>query len=330
VSLQEIADAALAYSRIEKASYQHDEYRMVPILKQFGDRAAESILPEEFEAWLNAEAAERDWAPATKNRYIALLKLTYRLAERNRKIKSNPARLLRMRKENNNRVRYLNQHKPMPTQVGYLKDCKDEESRLRAVIRTEFPYHLPEFELALHLGVRRSEQYRTVWSDVDFDLHVLTIPRSKHGETRHVPINSTAMAIFDFLQARAEGHDHVFLSMRNNEPLNTNRHWFEDAVKTAGINDFHWHDLRHTFGSRLTMAGVGLRQVQELMGHKTISMTCRYSHLEPAHQLAAVERLVSYNAEHGKAGETKSGEPTATVSATRQTVRLDNSLHTVN
>jgi integrase len=222
-----------------------------------------------------------------------------------------------MRKENNARVRYLNQHKPLPARVDYLKNCKDEESRLRAVISAEFPYHLPEFEIALHTGLRRSEQYRAVWSDVDFSRRVLTIPMSKHGETRHVPINSIAMAMFEFLQARAHGTDHVFLSMRNDEPLSTNRHWFEDAVKKAGIEDFHWHDLRHTFGSRLTMAAVGLRQVQELMGHKTVSMTCRYSHLEPAHRLAAVERLVSYNVDHGNAEGTQSVEPTATTSATK-------------
>jgi hypothetical protein len=59
VTLQEIAEAALGYSRTEKVSYQHDEYRMAPILEQFGDRVAESILPEKFEMWLNEEAVER-------------------------------------------------------------------------------------------------------------------------------------------------------------------------------------------------------------------------------------------------------------------------------
>lgn len=59
----------------------------------------------------------------------------------------------------------------------------------------------------------------------------------------------------------------------------------------AGLQDFTWHCLRHTFASRLIMAGVDLRTAQELMGHKTIQMTCRYAHLAPKHQLAAVERL---------------------------------------
>jgi len=62
-------------------------------------------------------------------------------------------------------------------------------------------------------------------------------------------------------------------------------------VKDSGLSDFHWHDLRHTFISRLVMAGVDLRTVQELAGHKTIQMTMRYAHLAPSHLATAVEKL---------------------------------------
>ena len=61
----------------------------------------------------------------------------------------------------------------------------------------------------------------------------------------------------------------------------------------AGLKDFTWYCLRHTFASRLVMAGVDLRTVAELMGHRTIQMTMRYAHLAPAHTLAAVEKLVT-------------------------------------
>jgi len=69
------------------------------------------------------------------------------------------------------------------------------------------------------------------------------------------------------------------------------RYWFEPAVRNAKIHSFSWHCLPHTFASRLVMAGVDLRTVQELMGHKSIQMTVRYSHLTPKHTLAAVEML---------------------------------------
>ena len=66
---------------------------------------------------------------------------------------------------------------------------------------------------------------------------------------------------------------------------------FNPAMKEAKVSEFRWHDLRHTFASRLTMAGVDLRTLQELMGHKTIKMTLRYSHLSPTHTLEAVNKL---------------------------------------
>ncbi len=79
------------------------------------------------------------------------------------------------------------------------------------------------------------------------------------------------------------------------EPLAGPRHWFEPAIRKAEIGGFSWHCLRHTFASRLVMAGVDLRTVQELMGNKSITMTVRYSHLTPKHTLAAVERLAGAN-----------------------------------
>lgn len=77
------------------------------------------------------------------------------------------------------------------------------------------------------------------------------------------------------------------------ESLAGQRFWFELAVSKAKIRGFSWHCLRHTFASRLVMAGVDIRTVQELKGHKSIQVTVRYAHLAPKHTLAAVERLAA-------------------------------------
>jgi integrase len=74
------------------------------------------------------------------------------------------------------------------------------------------------------------------------------------------------------------------------EPLKGYKHWFDPALREAGISFFTWYCLPYTFASRLVMAGVGLRTVAELIGHKTIQMTMRYAHLAPAHKLAAIKR----------------------------------------
>lgn len=291
---REIAKAALEYSKREKQrSYRTDISRMAPLVEAFGDRQAESIKREEVEQWLNATADERHWTLATKNRHLALLKLTFRLAEENGKVKVNPTRLLRIKKENNGRVRYLNQYKPAPTTLPYLKNCHDEESRIRAVISAEYPHHLSEFEIGLNCGMRASEQYRLQWPDINFDRKILTVRETKNGRTRHVRLNTTALAVLEFLSARApeDASGYVFLSERG-ERLLSSRYWFPKAVKKAGLRDFTWHCLRHTFASRLAMAGVDLLEIKELMGHQSIQMTFRYAHLAPSRLAAAVEKLV--------------------------------------
>jgi integrase len=85
------------------------------------------------------------------------------------------------------------------------------------------------------------------------------------------------------LYERSVGSGRIFIAKRPD--------WFRDAVKKAGIKDFTWHCLRHRFASRLIMAGVDLKTAQELMGHKSITMTARYTHLSPEHRMAALEKL---------------------------------------
>ena len=99
-------------------------------------------------------------------------------------------------------------------------------------------------------------------------------------------------------------------------PLNGYKHWFDDAIEEAGIKDFTWYCLRHTFASRLVMVGVDLRTVAELMGHKTIQMTMRYAHLAQQHKQDAVERLVS-----PEAGRSAGDAPQKTSTDTRTDTR---------
>jgi len=106
--------------------------------------------------------------------------------------------------------------------------------------------------------------------------------------------SNSAKAFTRCLRLRAKKPDQtgpVFVG-RTGERLQSGRHWFEDAVEAAELDDFHWHDLRHTFASRLAMAGVGIRAIQQLLGHKSLAMTVRYSHLSPDFQQEAVDKLV--------------------------------------
>jgi len=276
VSFAELAHDALVYSKTHKRTYEDDLLRMPRLLAAFRERPADSITPQDLEHHLTQSAEESDWAPATVNRYRALVSIVFRLGIENGKVKENPARLVKHRQVNNSRTRWL---------------APEEEVRLRVAIQAGCPEHLPELDLALNTGLRLSELYGLTWENVNVSRRVLTVPRSKNGETRHVPLNSAALAALTELRNRGEGTGPVIRNPQG-EPLAGPRYWFEPAVGRAKIRAFSWHCLRHTFASRLVMAGVDLRTVQELLGHKSIAMTVRYSHLSPTHTLAAVERLV--------------------------------------
>jgi hypothetical protein len=122
-------------------------------------------------------------------------------------------------------------------------------------------------------------------SGAELRQHTLTVPRTKNGAARHVPLNKAATGALEALRAQTNGSELVCGGAR--EP----RGWFEGAVREVGLSDFSRHCNRHTFASRLFMAGVDSRTIQELLGHKTIAMTVRYAHLAPKYTLAAVERL---------------------------------------
>jgi site-specific recombinase XerD len=173
------------------------------------------------------------------------------------------------------------------------------------VLDEHYVHRIPEFDLALNTGMRQSEQYQWISrATIDFENRVLTVPKTKYGPARHIPLNDAAIAAFQQILKYGQGNDILFLN-RYGEKLSKPREWFERAVKLANITNFRWHDLRHTFASRLVMAGVDLRTVQELMGHQTIQMTVRYAHLAPTHTLAAVQRLCDTNLAHS-AGATTS------------------------
>jgi site-specific recombinase XerD len=273
VSFAELAKDAMEYSQAHKRSHIDDKVRMARLQEWLGERPAESVSPQEIERWLSARS--EDLRPATLNRYRSLLSLVYRLGMQNGKVQSNPARLVRQRKEENGRIRFL---------------APEEELALRSIIQKDYLHHEIELDIALNTGLRRGEQYSLTWDCVDFDRRLLTVRRSKNGEARHVPLNDAAIAALRTAETYKNTNPYVFLNGGGTR-LSSPRFWFDAAVQKAKLKDFTWHCLRHTFASRLVMDDTDLRTVQELMGHKTIQMTIRYAHLTPQHCLAAVQRL---------------------------------------
>jgi integrase len=120
------------------------------------------------------------------------------------------------------------------------------------------------------------------------------VRRQKTGKgERHIPLNEAAIAAFESLRPGAKRSGVPFLNSKGT-PMTTHRDWFDPAVEEARVQDYTWHKNRHTFASRLAMAGVDIRTIAQLMGHATIQMSMRYAHLSPDHNQAAVDRLVVF------------------------------------
>lgn len=217
-------------------------------------------------------------APASAQRMLAWLKAVLSRAVLDGYLPANPAAKLKSLRLANSRIRFL---------------TEAEEAALERAC----PRWLWEMVFfAIETGLRRGEQFQLAWSQVSLSAHILTIPRSKHGETRHLP----TWTVDHLLQAWHEQRTGpwVFPSPGRGRKASSgprdadnlySRH-FRPACLAAGLADLRWHDLRHTFISRLVMAGEDLRTVMELAGHKRIEMTMRYAHLSPGRAHQAMER----------------------------------------
>jgi integrase len=189
---------------------------------------------------------------------------------------------------------------------------EEEEKKLRKVIKAKWPSHLPELDLAINTGIRKGSQYGLTWDMVDWKSRELHIPRTKNEEPLHPPLNNAAVAALKVVCRRGDGTGRVFKSSKTDDPLENGRHWFDDAVLEAKLRKFRWHDLRHTFASRLRMKGTPLEDIADLLGHKSLTMTRRYAHLGPNKLHGVVSRL-GPSATRSATGESEPAAPTSEV-----------------
>lgn len=239
------------------------------LVKHFGGRYLYEITPMIIEKYkvLRRETV----APATVNRELACLKCMFNKAIQWEKTYDNPVRQVKLFKENNQRTRFLEQNE-IPK---FVESCSE---------------HLkPIVIVAVFTGMRKSEILNLKWEDIDFKRGIIYLLFTKNNEKREVLMNDIVYKALSSIE-RHKNSPYVFLS-HTGKPYTNVRKSFETALKKCGIIDFKFHDLRHTFASQLVMMGIDIKTVQELMGHKTIEMTLRYSHLSPDHKKKAVDIL---------------------------------------
>jgi integrase len=184
--------------------------------------------------------------------------------------------------------------------VRKVKLLQDDSKRLRYLSKEECQdlinscdSHLKHIVItALNTGMRKAEILSLKWDHVDLRHGFILLDVTKNGERREIPINKTLEAIFlDKSLIRRLDVPYVFYDPATGNPYQDVKRSFKTALRKAKIRDFHFHDLRHTFASHLVMSGVDITTVKELLGHKTLTMTLRYSHLAPSHKVKAVDIL---------------------------------------
>ena len=199
---------------------------------------------------------------------------------------SNPVRRVKLFHEDNSRLRYLTreEYDRLIEAVRAMASTSEQAVVPRGKDRPGRAHGpAPRQSLRPALGADRSRQQR----DAD--------PADEERPPLSVPLNATAKGTLEKLsKERDPENPYVFphkLGKNAGEPVHDVKNGFHAALELAGIEDFTWHDLRHTFASWLMMRGASLRSVAELLGHQSMKMTMRYAHLSPAFLSAEVSLL---------------------------------------
>jgi len=216
--------------------------------------------------------------PATVNRYMTVLGHVFTVAVNEWELlESHPMKKIPNLKEPRGRVRFL--------------DDKERANLLEACKQSKHPALYTIVVLALSTGARRGEITNLRWGDVDFKRKVITLHETKNGERRILPLSGHAFdCIVKHEKIRRIDTDFVFPATGSNQVTNFQFYW-NQAVKKAKIQDFRFHDLRHSAASYLAMNGASLAEIAEVLGHKTLQMVKRYAHLSEAHTSKVVASM---------------------------------------
>lgn len=198
--------------------------------------------------------------------------------------------------------------KEPPGIVRFLS--KDERNNLLAVLREpQTPAHLlPIVLLAAFTGARKGNIMNLTWQQVDFDRRVIQLPETKNGERQALPLVEPAYSELLAWRDKTKKDSPLLFAGRNpDNPIDITSPW-QTALTRAGITNFRFHDLRHSFASELAMSGASLAEIAAGTGHKTLSMVKRYAHLSHDHTASVVERMAAkvaleMNEQNSKGGE---------------------------
>lgn len=309
------------YSKCNKLSYESDKYYIKKVIDYFGENLPlEQITPakiEDFKLYLktyivktkvkinNPEygkngirkkyiykeiETEKTRANSTINRHIEMLSKMFNLCIENNISDTNPCQSIKHLREENYKIRFLTfeEEKRLFNAIEYHYTVKNKDKNDYEF----YPYiHLKNIIIcALQTGMRRSEIFTLKWGQIDLKKGFIELLKTKSGKVRKIPISPSLRLILEDMLLEKQ-NDYVFINPETSQPYVDIKKSFSSLLKKAEIENFRFHDLRHTVATRMVEGGADLLVVQEILGHSNIQTTMRYAHPVPERKKNAIDLL---------------------------------------
>jgi integrase len=247
------------------------------VKKRFGYMHLRDISPMIVEKFKRERLAEpTKWKvsggvrkPATVNRDLQMLSRILSMAKDYGLIRENPCSKVKLLRQDNQRTRYINE---------------EEEEMLLNRMRHDYPSLVPIFIFAMNTGMRRGEITKLTWADVDLQRGLIFVRDTKTAKPRQIPINAEAEKVL--IEMKERNSEKVFPI--TNQTVSDH---FHNLVKKLSLDDLRFHDIRHSFATRLADAGVDPFTIAEILGHSNLNMTKRYTHSLESNKRRAVALL---------------------------------------
>jgi len=283
VGFREFAQVYLEdYIKVERRNWRSDNYRLEILKEYFKDKELREITPLMIQRFRDSRLKAGN-TKSTTNRYLALLKRMFNLAIEEGYLEGNVVKKVKLYSEwDTVKERIL-------TEGEERRLMEVASDRLRSILT-----------IALNIGLRLGEILNLQWRHIDFTARKVSVEKTKNGKVRFIPLNDVLLKELVALKHRDNQNPFLFFNLRTRKPLTRVERAFKTACRKADIKGLRFHDLRHTFATRLIERGIDVITVQNLLGHSSVIITQRYTHSGDERKRKAVELL-------GKLGEKRDG-----------------------
>jgi len=266
------------YAQINKRNWRTDASYLKGICQAFGERFLDEISAEEIEGYKAVRLEKDRVEKSTVNRCLAIMRKLFNVAAEWGYLRKDEVPKFRLFPEGN-----------------VLKERTLSEDEERRLLEASSPHLRSILTVALHSGCRLGEILGLKWDQVDLQGRTLRIERTKNNKIRLIPLNTTLERELSRLFSSRDGSGFVFPNPETGEAFGSVKTAFYAACRRAKIEGLRFHDLRHTFATRLIARGVDIITVKDLLGHSSVRITEKYAHSNISRKKEAVKALDGQN-----------------------------------